>query len=114
MAHAMASCSRSASMVASSSSRSRASVVSRRSCVTVRAAEAFCRDMVGERKTDVQSQGKVFKLKFLASGGDFREVDCPDNMYILDAADKGGVDLPGEPNEPTTSTPVWKQTPAKR
>lgn len=39
--------------------------------------------------------GKVYKLKFLAMGGEYREVDCPDNMYILDAAEKGGIDLPG-------------------
>lgn len=43
--------------------------------------------------------GKVYKLKFLAMGGEYREVDCPDNMYILDAAEKGGIDLPGTPGD---------------
>ncbi|KAG1672432.1 hypothetical protein FOA52_013218 [Chlamydomonas sp. UWO 241] len=49
--------------------------------------------MVGERR-ETESQGKMYKIKFLASGGDFREVECRDNEYILDAADRQGVDLP--------------------
>lgn len=66
---------------------------SRRAFVVVRAADINCRDAVGERR-EVESQGKVFKLKFLAAGGATREADCPDNMYILDAAEKAGIDLP--------------------
>lgn len=29
---------------------------------------------------------QVFKLKFLGAGGEEREVDCPDNMYMLGGA----------------------------
>ena len=49
--------------------------------------------MVGMRK-EVQSSGKVYKLKFLASGGTFKEAECQDNEYILDAAERAGIDLP--------------------
>ena len=66
---------------------------SRRCSVTVRAADANCRDMVGQRR-EVDGKGKVYKLKFLAADGEFREADCPDNMYIFDAAEKAGIDLP--------------------
>lgn len=31
---------------------------------------------------------KVYKLQFLGSGGEVREVNCPDDMYIFDAAGK--------------------------
>ena len=64
-----------------------------RSVLVVRAADINCRDVVGERR-DIESKGKVFKMKFLAAGGATREADCPDNMYILDAAEKFGIDLP--------------------
>ena len=66
---------------------------SRRCSVAVRAADANCRDMVGQRR-EVDGKGKVYKLKFLAADGEFREADCPDNMYIFDAAEKAGIDLP--------------------
>ncbi|GAX80522.1 hypothetical protein CEUSTIGMA_g7960.t1 [Chlamydomonas eustigma] len=59
----------------------------------VLAIDTNCKDVVGMRK-EVASGGKVYKIKFLASGGDFREAECPDNMYILDAAEKAGIDLP--------------------
>lgn len=45
---------------------------------------------------DVEGKGKTYKLKFLAAEGAYREAECPDNMYILDAAEQAGIDLPGE------------------
>ncbi len=89
---------RSTSTMAASTSRRCAvpCVSSRRSCVVVRAADAMCRDMVGQRKEDVESKGKTFKLTFVAAGGETRVAECPDNVYILDAAEKAGIDLPGE------------------
>jgi ferredoxin len=81
---------------ACSTSRPVAAVrASRRTAVAVRAAEiggTACRDKVGQRK-EFKSQGKTYKLTFLASG-EARTIDCPDDMYILDAADKNGIDLP--------------------
>lgn len=41
-----------------------------------------------------QGEGKVFKVTFEAGGGKTQVVDCPDDMYILDAAEKAGLDLP--------------------
>ena len=52
-----------------------------------------CNQKVGERK-EVASSGKMFKVRFLAAGGDSREIECPDNVYILDEAEKKGIDLP--------------------
>ena len=34
------------------------------------------------------------QVTFLAAGGDTRVIECPDNIYILDDAEKKGIDLP--------------------
>lgn len=64
-----------------------------RPCVRLGAADN-CRDKVSLAKPPPETEGKSFKVTFLAQGGDTRVVDCPDNMYILDAAEAAGVDLP--------------------
>ena len=66
---------------------------------------------VGLRR-DVQSSGKVYKLKFVAAGGTFKEAECLDNEYILDAAERAGIDLPatcrGEASEGRMpAMPAW-------
>jgi 2Fe-2S type ferredoxin len=58
----------------------------------VHSSDTLCKDVVNVAKK-VESQGKVFKATFLASG-EARTVDVPDDMYILDAAEKAGLDLP--------------------
>eukprot|EP00878_Enallax_costatus_P007828 GHUV01008193.1.p1 GENE.GHUV01008193.1~~GHUV01008193.1.p1 ORF type:complete len:210 (+),score=11.97 GHUV01008193.1:31-660(+) len=68
--------------------------VHRHRCVTVRAAEGFCRDKVNVEGKKFQSQGKVYKLKFMGVGEQAVEVACPDDMYILEAAEQAGLDLP--------------------
>eukprot|EP00199_Chlamydomonas_sp_CCMP681_P003673 CAMPEP_0119102322 /NCGR_PEP_ID=MMETSP1180-20130426/1101_1 /TAXON_ID=3052 ORGANISM="Chlamydomonas cf sp, Strain CCMP681" /NCGR_SAMPLE_ID=MMETSP1180 /ASSEMBLY_ACC=CAM_ASM_000741 /LENGTH=178 /DNA_ID=CAMNT_0007086579 /DNA_START=39 /DNA_END=575 /DNA_ORIENTATION=- len=60
---------------------------------TVLRANPLCKDVVAVRKI-IKSQGKVYKIRFLGSGEEVREVDCPDDVYIFDAAEKAGVDLP--------------------
>jgi 2Fe-2S type ferredoxin len=45
-------------------------------------------------RTDVASKGVSYKLTFVGADGETREVACPDNQYILDAAEAGGLDLP--------------------
>lgn len=41
-----------------------------------------------------QGEGKVFKVTFEAAAGESKVVEVPDNVYILDAAEKAGLDLP--------------------
>jgi 2Fe-2S type ferredoxin len=53
-----------------------------------------CRDKIGGAKAPFKSAGAVFKVTFLGLGDQKVVIDCPDNSYILDAADKAGVDLP--------------------
>lgn len=61
----------------------------------IRAAEdKLCRDMVSLPKEPFQSKGVTHKVTFLGAGGATKEVDCPDDMYILDAAERAGLDLP--------------------
>lgn len=62
-------------------------------CVVARAAEGFCRDKVNVKGKKVESQGKVYKLSFVGTG-ESRQIECPDDMYILDAAEQAGLDLP--------------------
>ncbi|MEW5305916.1 MAG: hypothetical protein WDW36_008427 [Sanguina aurantia] len=54
----------------------------------------MCKDMVSAPKTPAASTGAVFKVSFLGAEGAIRVVDCPDDMYILDAAEASGLDLP--------------------
>ncbi|KAJ9511330.1 hypothetical protein QJQ45_029735 [Haematococcus lacustris] len=101
------------------SSSARRRCCCRRRCVQARASEGFCRDKVAVRK-DVKSEGKVcshasdlsgsgsgssmmsftclkpqvYKLTFVAAKGDARVIECPDDVYILDAAEQAGLDLP--------------------
>ncbi|KAJ9511438.1 hypothetical protein QJQ45_029901, partial [Haematococcus lacustris] len=37
---------------------------------------------------------QVYKLTFVAAKGDARVIECPDDVYILDAAEQAGLDLP--------------------
>lgn len=66
---------------------------SRARCVRVQANDAFCRDKVSVR-SDVASKGVNYMLTFVGADGETREVVCPDNQYILSAAEAGGLDLP--------------------
>lgn len=60
----------------------------------VRAQDALCKDKVSLKKEAFKSEGKVFKIGLAGAGGEVVEIDCPDDSYILDAADKAGLDLP--------------------
>lgn len=67
----------------------------RHSVVQATANDGFCRDKVNVvNPTKVKSEGKVYKLRFLGVNDQVKEVDCPDTSYILDAAEKAGLDLP--------------------
>ena len=57
-------------------------------------ADGFCRDKVNAPKAAPVSKGVVFKVSFLGMNDQSVTIDCPDDSYILDAADKAGVDLP--------------------
>ncbi|KXZ54540.1 hypothetical protein GPECTOR_4g605 [Gonium pectorale] len=72
----------------------RPAAVGRARCVRVRASDAFCRDKVSSVRSDVASKGVSFKVTFVGAGGETREISCPDNQYILDAAEAAGLDLP--------------------
>ena len=48
--------------------------------------------MVGERR-EVASTGQTFRVTFLAADGE-QVVEVADNEYILDAAERVGLDLP--------------------
>lgn len=65
-----------------------------RSAVVARAEEGFCRDKVSAPRAAVASKGVTYKLRFVGAGGEVREVPCPDDSYILDAAEASGLDLP--------------------
>ncbi|GLC33432.1 hypothetical protein PLESTB_000075100 [Pleodorina starrii] len=67
---------------------------SRVRCVRVQATDAFCRDKVSVVRGDVASKGITYKVTFVGAGGETREISCPDNQYILDAAEAAGLDLP--------------------
>ena len=45
-------------------------------------------------RREVQSEGKTYKVTFIATEGSAREVEVADNEYILDAAERQGLDLP--------------------
>jgi hypothetical protein len=53
----------------------------------------MCRDVVSVRR-EFESQGKSFKVTFLSKGDQSTTIDCPDDQYILDAAEAVGLDLP--------------------
>lgn len=60
----------------------------------VAAADGFCRDKVNVGGQQFVSQGKTYRLRFLGVGDQAVEVDCPDDTYILEAAERAGLDLP--------------------
>ncbi len=62
--------------------------------MTVCAADKMCRDVVSLPTAPYEAKGEVYKVTFVGSGGDNRVVECPDDMYILDAAEQAGLDLP--------------------
>lgn len=64
------------------------------SCRVVPQADKMCRDVVSTPKKDFQSEGKSYKITFLTGSGEPATIDCPDNSYILDAAESQGLDLP--------------------
>ncbi|KAG2436152.1 hypothetical protein HYH02_011656 [Chlamydomonas schloesseri] len=66
---------------------------SRTRSVRVHASDAFCRDKVSAVR-GVESKGVSYKVTFVGAGGETREISCPDNQYILDAAEAQGLDLP--------------------
>jgi len=52
----------------------------------------MCRDRVSMPKTDsFQSAGETFKVTFLTAEEAPVTIDCPDDMYILDAAEAAGL-----------------------
>ena len=57
-------------------------------------ADKMCRDVVSAPKDDFVGEGKSFKVTFLTAGDQSTTVDCPDDSYILDAAEAQGLDLP--------------------
>ncbi|GIL65507.1 hypothetical protein Vafri_19271 [Volvox africanus] len=67
---------------------------SRARCVRVQASDAFCRDKVSVVRSEISSKGINYKVTFVGAGGETREITCPDNQYILDAAEAAGLDLP--------------------
>lgn len=58
----------------------------------VHASDTFCKDVVNLVR-EVESQGKTYTVRFLGKG-EWREVQVPDNKYILDTAEAAGMDLP--------------------
>ena len=53
----------------------------------------MCRDMVGSRR-EVESKGNKYTISFTGSGEQSRTIECADNEYILDAAERQNVELP--------------------
>jgi hypothetical protein len=65
-----------------------------RVCRVLCRADKMCRDVISAPKADFNGEGKTFRVTFLSAGGDSRTIDVPDDVYILDAADENGIDLP--------------------
>eukprot|EP00892_Ulva_mutabilis_P008109 jgi/Ulvmu1/5670/UM024_0017.1 len=57
-------------------------------------ADKMCRDVISTPKKDFQSEGKSYQITFLTGSGDPATISCPDDCYILDAAESQGLDLP--------------------
>ncbi|KAG2486434.1 hypothetical protein HYH03_014881 [Edaphochlamys debaryana] len=86
---------RTSGQASTSATCQRRTIPSRARCVRVQASgtDGFCRDKVAVAR-QVESKGQKFKVTFVGAGGETREMECPDNQYILDAADENGLDLP--------------------
>lgn len=67
---------------------------SSRQRLVVHAADKLCKDMVSAPNAPYSAKGEVYKVTFMGAAGEARVVDCPDDMYILDAAERAGLDLP--------------------
>lgn len=55
--------------------------------------DKLCKDVIQKPAEVFQGSGKTFKVT-LMSKGESKTIECPDDMYILEAADKNGIDLP--------------------
>merc|ERR1712118_518692 len=55
----------------------------------------LCRDKVSPPKVREAVEGeRVHKITFVGDNNEQTVVDCPEHMYILEAAEQAGVDLP--------------------
>lgn len=81
-------------LAGSPAARSAVRMTPQQPSVLVRADDGFCRDKVSAPKGPAKSEGKTYKVTFLGAGDQSRVIDCPDDKYILDAAEAQGLDLP--------------------
>lgn len=58
-----------------------------------RAKDKLCKDVISAPVGDFQGSGKTFNVT-LISKGESKVIECPDDMYILEAAEQNGIDLP--------------------
>jgi ferredoxin len=54
----------------------------------------LAREKVGVPPPPAESKGLTYKITMVAAGNETRTFDCPDNVYILTAAEEAGLDLP--------------------
>jgi ferredoxin len=64
-----------------------------RSSTITRAKDKLCKDVISVPTREFVGSGETFKVTLL-SKGESKTIECPDDMYILEAADKAGIDLP--------------------
>lgn len=58
------------------------------------AAVDLAREKISLPQRSVESKGAVFKVTMVAANDESRSFECPDNEYILNAAEAAGLDLP--------------------